>query len=134
MATRNDFRLAVRVVLSRVARKMDQVREALIELRSAACQADPASFSEAWLSTKQSLDEFGASPENGPLVLELLLSESDTSIITTLKEAKRNHAISGAGEGRMSNLGAGAIPRPLHPAPRAIPREQPNPIDDPSAS
>ncbi|GIL82575.1 hypothetical protein Vretifemale_11524, partial [Volvox reticuliferus] len=76
---------------------MDQVREALVELRNTSYQPEPTLFLEAWLSAKQILDEFVTSPENGKVGLELLLAESDTSALISLKEAKRNHATSGAG-------------------------------------
>ncbi|GLI70659.1 hypothetical protein VaNZ11_015596, partial [Volvox africanus] len=76
---------------------MDQIKAALVELRNSSCQQEPTLFLEAWLFVKQLFDEFASSPEHGTVGLELLLAETDTSVLISLKEAKRNHATSGAG-------------------------------------
>ncbi|GIL42474.1 hypothetical protein Vafri_435, partial [Volvox africanus] len=76
---------------------MDQVYAALVELRNTSCQPEPTLFTEAWLFVKQLLDEFSTSSEHGTVDLKLLLAETDTSALISLKEAKRNHATSGAG-------------------------------------
>lgn len=73
---------------------MEAFRSSLLELRNAASKPDNhEQLSEVWTATSKALEETCAgAPELWPLALELLLLESSTDIIATLREARRNQS------------------------------------------